>query len=292
MNHFKNIGAILILVLLVASCQETPAPSSSNSSTNTLGWTTGGSGTTTTTTGFNDGGTSIDGGSSTDGSTSGGSTTTTSGSNGGGFGAGSTCYGSAADGDNSGMYPIIDYSINLAGRIDWEPTGTATSGQLLIDQYSSAAFTTNYRLRFRVKINPETSSCPYKQSGSQSYGGDYYQKLRYDINFHTLNTDTGELNEPFDTISNQLVDVNGCSQVYTMNQPGIPGDFQNPSTAGPIFVSITNVRSDFECQFYNLENDPGNYYYNFYCPAERLVRSYACWSMKLQVVNDNTDDFQ
>jgi hypothetical protein len=290
MKHFKNIGAMLILLLAV-SCQETPAPSN-GSSTNTLGWTTGGSGGSTT--GFNDGGSTTgfnDGGSSTDGSTTGGSTTTTTtAGSGGGFGSGSTCYGSAADGDNSGMYPIIDYSLNLPGQVNWQPTTTATAGQLLIDQYSMAAFTTNYRLRFRVKINAQPSSCPNKPSGTVSYP--YYSKLKFDVNFHTINTQTGELSAPFDTLPNQMVDVNGCSQIWTMNQPGIPGDFQNPSTAGPIYVSISNVRTDYECQYYDLENDPENYYYDFYCPAERVARSFSCWSMKLQVVNDNTDDFQ
>jgi hypothetical protein len=271
MSQF-NYVFLLSIAFLFVSCQETPTPTpNSSGGTTTSNWSTG----------SDDGGSGADGGgnSGDDGS-----------SNGGGVGQGTTCYGDANDGDNSGMLPIVDYDISLAGLKDWVPSNPAATGMLTINEFSTPVFTSNYRLRFRLKMKSQPTTCPYKTSGTASFP--YYTKLRFDVNFHTIDANN-QPNTPFHTINNHgPVDVNACSQIFTMDQPGIPGDFPNPQTTGPIYISISNVKSDFDCQYYDLENDPDNYYYSYYCPAEVLARSKSCWSMGLQVVNDNTDDFK
>lgn len=281
MNRFIKLFIITSFVL-VTGCQETAAPKQSSSNTSpfgTTGWNNGGGTTGGTTGGSTDGG-STTGGSTTDGGSTGGSTT--GGSTGG---TGSTCYGSIADGDNSGNLRIFNFTARLAGQVDWVPTPASTGGAMVqINQSNNLKFTSNFRLKFRVKVLPQpntSESCFYRNSGTQSIPE--YTKLKYELSLHTLNQ-YGDINpDPFHTFYDQYVNVNTCSPVYEMAQPGMPlGEhtFTNPATTGPIYAAIKTVRSDYECTINGLD-----------CPAEKIIRSASCWKMVLQVVNDETDDF-
>ncbi|MGK0367587.1 MAG: hypothetical protein ACI9QD_000725 [Thermoproteota archaeon] len=263
----KKIALLFVMSLaLLTGCQEPQSSGSGNGSSGSFNFDSGdgGDGNTTGETGSTDG------------------TNTTAGS-------GTTCYGTAADGDGNGSMQVLNYPISLAGHKDWVPVNTYTAGMLTIDGAAQMAFTSDSRLRFRLKMEAQPTSCPYKESGASSYP--YYTKLRYTLKFHTYNSNQ-ELVQ-FHSLPNQEpVDVNSCSKIYTMAVGNNQGDFPNPATTGPIFVSVHDVKTDFDCQATTLQDDPDDYYYSWFCPAESLARSESCWKMTLQVVNDGTDDFR
>jgi hypothetical protein len=277
-----------VLSFLLVSCQETTPPSGGGSSTTTTQG--GGSGTL-----WGDGGSTTGSSTGTSTGTSDGNADGTGTSTGGGsgitLGSGSTCYGTTADGDNSGQGSIGNYNLNLAGGVDMVPTPAGSAGMIPVNYFNDLAFTSDVRLRFRVKIEPQPTSCPYKQSGPASYP--YYTKLRFTLKFHTKNT-SGGLNSHFHQITDiGPVDVGSCSEIYTMDIPGLPGSFPNPQTSGPIYVSVHDVKTDWECEIQKAQGlQPTDYEWSWYCPAEQEARAQSCWRMTLQVVNDLSDDFK
>jgi hypothetical protein len=284
----------LALSLLVASCNEAPTsisdPYNNNNSTFNTGTTTGGTTGTTTggTTGTTTGGTTGTTTGGTTGTTTGGTTgTTTGGTTGiGTQGTGSTCYGTTLDGDGSGDYPIFDYDIKRKGQDSWVPGGP--NAPIITEVMYAMQSDTRYKVRF--KILPQPSSCG-QDPGPASYP--YYSKVRLTLNFHTLklkNDNSGdfvtphELNPPFHSMYDLgPFDTNSCSDI--INVPHL-------NVTGPVIIKVTNVKTDFECQYSGAAGNPAYQYYGWYCPAEQLARTQSCWNVKMQIANDITDDFQ
>jgi hypothetical protein len=183
--------------------------------------------------------------------------------------------------------------------MNWKPVTSATEGQLQINGFSIPAFTSDYRLRFRLKLKsqppkgtpPSAPGCTGVVTGTESYP--WYTKAKFKMKFHTWN---GSSLQVFQTIDVDPIDVNGCSPIYTLAQAGIGAShtFNNPNTTGPIFVSIENVETNYNCLTkIQAGYKPGDYYYDYYCPLKNSpARSQSCWNMVLQVVNDSTDDFK
>ncbi len=300
-----------LLALGLISCNEAPSTindpytnvNTNNNSGSTTGFTTGGSTTGyTTTTGTTTGtttsgtttGTTTSGsttGTTTAGSTTGttSTTTTTTGTNTQGTqGAGSTCYGTSLDGDSTGSFPIPDFDIKLRGQTNWKPVWN-TSDPLwpAVPLYTELSTTnsTDTRLKVRFKVLPQPANCtPSPVSGPASYP--YYTKLKFTLKYYKATKTNGVITSvestPFYQTEYGPVSVNSCSDIINVPHTNMEA----------VIVEVANVKTDFECQYMGMQNDPSNYYYGWYCPAEKLARTQSCWNMKMQIVNDISDDFQ
>lgn len=244
---------------------------------------TDGSGTTT-------GGTTT-GGTTTGGTTTGGTTT---------GGTGSSCLGTTADGDGQGSFPLMWREIKLAGNYsggnpEWIPNyndGTVICNysalQAGLISYNDAQLLVNSvdtKLRARVKVLSQPTSCPFKQAGSESIPN--YTKLRFTIKMFALVPIAGTScfkmqATPYQYEPADPVNVDTCSQIFDIPYKALI----QPAYTYPVVFAITNVRSDFECAYHGGD---GN---TIRCPAEKKVRNQSCYRMILQVATDATDDFQ
>jgi hypothetical protein len=274
-NTMTKLLALTTISLMLTGCFEAPQPVS-------------------------DGGGTVDtqGGGSSNGDNGGGGTTNgtsgTNGSNGsnGTPGTGTTCHGTEADGQGSGM-PIHHWDMMLAGHQPWVP-GTYASplaqSTMPTVEEASYLFKSDNRLRVRFKI----LSQPFPTAGEEyCYGRAVgqasdpynYTKLRFRVKLRDVVCNSVDPQDPTKCNSYGLgspyryqyiepTSVGSCSNIIEI------GNLRNSTQWGTV-IEVDDVKSDSTCQ-----------YNNTYCPAEKIVRAASCWHMKLQIVTDDTQDFQ
>lgn len=221
------------------------------------------------------------------GTTTGSSGGTTCGS--GVAGTGLSCSGTTSDGNGCGQYPIANYQIVLAGQQDWFPQKTT---DLIYPQQAETQmrFTSDGRLRARIKVNPQASSylgidssgqqipgCPGRIPGSDAYGAFRYSKLSMNIEFWATLFQGGKYvpSQLLGSTALTGISVGTCSQVIDLPAEKIK------LTPNPIIVKVSQVSTDMFCAQTGTN-----------CPSERIMRPQDCYDIVLQVVNDQSDDFK
>ena len=200
-------------------------------------------------------------------------------------GTGSTCYGNSSDGQGPGT-PITDLDIMLAGHQNWVPGSGGGSSYITI-QEASYLFQTDSRLRVRLQIKSQPIATAgeeycYGRTTGQAADPFTYTKLRFKVHlrdvicnsFSANNCVSYSLGARYKTQYIDPVSVGSCSPIIEL------GQLRNTSQYGTV-IEVEDVRADSTCQ-----------YNNTYCPAEKIVRTGACWHMKLQIVTDYTQDFR
>lgn len=203
-------------------------------------------------------------GGGTSGGTTGGST------GGGGTGTGITCNGDASDGDGLGNIPLITYYVVKSGRGTQNPPTPINRGEWHaseLGQEANTVFVSDSRLKVRFKVEPQPGNCPDRVTGQSQLPT--YTKIKFLVDIQKLQ---GSSYQSYHWITVPPVSVGTCSPVYD-----IP-----IASAGPAFVKIYDVRADSAC-IGGWSNT---------CPAEEIIQSGKCWAVKVQVVNDNTDNFK
>ena len=204
-------------------------------------------------------------------------------------GAGNSCSGTTADGNNCGQIPIGNYRVVLAGLQDWYPQKNSS---LLYPQKAETElrFKSDGRLRVRVKVNSQPEpflgidgngnqihACEGRIAGADNPGAHRYDKISFNVNFYT-STQSGNT-----WVKSQLlqsthisgVSVDACSNIIDLPAEKIK------ISSNPILVEIAAVSSDLFCTQQGI-----------YCPSERIMRPQECYDITVQVVNDISDDFK
>jgi hypothetical protein len=265
---------IVLIALSLQSCDPAPPPAQTGSgvsgsgTTNTWTWTGTGTSTNTNT-----------------------STNTGTGTGTNPPGSGATCYGNSQDGQGNG-FAIPSRYINYAGHQSWLPTSemvaAGASGYGGISyQEAQALFTSDGRLRVRFKVEPQyvaTSGevgCYGRETGQ--VGDQFnYTKLKFtvylrDVQCTSTNGDGScasyALGPRYNPQFLGPIDVNACSPIIEL------GQIRNASQYGTV-VEVSDVRSDSTCQANGT-----------YCPSDKIVRRASCWTMKVQIVTDYSQDF-
>jgi len=145
-------------------------------------------------------------------------------------------------------------------------------------------FVTDSRMRLRVKVLPQPSQC-YDNNGNSLVSHDTtftpaYDRLKFSISVSQITTNNNnvmQINAPFwekPDIGPIEADGSSCSSIYTMDLPVVGSIY-------PYIISIYDVKSNFACDHYN----------NSQCPADWIIPENGCWSVELQLVTDDTQDF-
>jgi hypothetical protein len=264
---------ILVLINVFWSCQKKESKSSSSTTVDPVSTSGGISG-------------SVNGGSTTSGTTTSG--TTTSGSTTGGAISGFSCSGDASDGVGSGLQLGI-FDLTLAGYQNWFPGQVSGSPYWIPTvQESSLLFATDSRLKVRFKVLPQpiapapinvngnlvyTEYCHGRQTGMAGDPFNYTKvRLKVALRDVLLNGSTYSLGAPYQHRIIDPISANYCSPVIDFST------VRNASAVATV-VEVSEVKSDSTCQ------NNGTL-----CPAEAMVRRASCWSVKMQLATDQTQN--
>lgn len=232
----------------------------------------------------------------------------TSGNGGGGFqfpgsgssgpGTGSTCYGTAEDGTGDGNV-LLQFNLLASGGKNWLPGNypTGFSGSDAMAQETMITieeghyfFATDSRLKVRFKVMPQPSPpagekyC-YDRATGQAADVYTYTKLKFTLYLRDVICNQYSNSDPSKCVSYSLgnryatqtvgpVNVNECSQIIDL------GSIRSQSSLATV-VEVAYVNSDSYCQSNGQ-----------FCPAEKKVRDASCWSIKMQVATDSTQNFR
>lgn len=208
------------------------------------------------------------------------------------LGTGSTCYGSTADGNQTGNTRLHQYELIMAGGQSWVP-GIEDTDDLYGDFTSileaGLIFPSDdlLRIRFKIKSQPYVPAGEvYCKGRATGQAGDAYKYTKLKFVMHLRDVICSAYNESGVCTAATLGDRYNTQYIDATDQSTCTSiiDVGSSRNAGANIIATTvevdQVTADSTCQ----SNGYG-------CPAEIKVRDASCWQMTMQVATDFTDDF-